>query len=135
MKTRSESRPVCGYCHQVAPSANHVHMGDFALCTDGGSSSCHSKFLRLQKAKNEMLRILFLGRGVCDDAICAERVANATRLSTLRRLAEVLLRRANEVAAKLYKKAAAIANEIFARLMKVAELVGIQTTPCVIHMI
>ncbi len=129
MRAKPErSEPVCGYCHQVAPSANHIHMGDdFALCTDGGGSSCHAKFIRLQKAKNEVLRVLFLGRGVCDDAICAERVANTTRLSTLRRLVEILLRKVILLASELRRRIRRYdANEIFSRLRKAAELVGIR---------
>lgn len=127
MATRPmRSRPVCGYCHQVAPSANHTQLGDFPLCTDGGTSSCHAKFLRLQKAKNEVLRVLYLGDGICEDFICAERVANTTRLSTLRRLVEALIHKVILAANELRRRATWFAGEIFARLRRAAELVGLQ---------
>lgn len=127
-RTRLRSRPVCGYCHQVAPSANHTSVGNITLCIDG-TLSCYDKFLRLQKAKNEVLRVMFLGRGVCDDAICAGRVANATRLSTLKRLVEDLIHKVILAADELRRRAKWFADELFVRLQRAAELVGIPALP------
>ena len=126
---KKPERPVCGYCHTTVPLARHLHIGDTALCTDGNDISCCSKFLRLQKAKNEVLRILFLGRGVCDDAICAERVANATRLSTLRGLVRILINKIAQSIGEFRRRATKRADEILARLRRAADLVGLRPIP------
>lgn len=125
-RPRLRLKPVCGYCHQVAPSANHVDIGNMTLCVDGGTSSCQAKFLRLQKAKNEVLRVLYLGDGICEDFICAERVANTTRLSTLRGLVEALIYKVQRAADEIRRRARWFAEEIFIRLRRAARLVGLQ---------
>lgn len=123
---KKAERSVCGYCHTITPTANHVVIGDLTLCTDG-DDSCYGKFIRLQKAKNETLRALFIG-GACEELnlACAEQVERASRLSTLKRLVEDLIRKVIDHADELRRKAKWFIHEIFASLRRAAELVGLR---------
>ena len=93
MKTRPESRPVCGYCHQRwrHPQTTSIwEIPPFAQ-TEMTFPPVTQSFFACKRRRTRVLRILFLGRGVCDDAICAERVANATRLSTFSAVSSEIL--------------------------------------------